>query len=319
MPESLTSRPDRLEVRVKSATWEAPGIVSYELRAPSGSDLPAFTAGAHIDLKLGNGLVRSYSLVNPQSERQRYVIAVQKDRASRGGSQWVHEHLRPGDVIEIAPPSNNFPLDERARKSIFIAGGIGITPIMSMIERLTSLGRDWELIYCARMRAQAAFVAALESRARFNFDEEPGGRMLDIAALVAGAPADAHLYCCGPAPMLAAFEAATAALPRERVHVEYFTAKEAPAADGGFKLVLARSGRELDVPSGKTILDTLLDAGLDVPHSCTQGVCGTCETRVLEGIPDHRDIILTDDERASNRTLMICCSGSKTEKLVLDL
>ena len=318
MPEFSTSRPD-LPVRVKTVTWEAPGIVSYELRPLHGAALPSFTAGAHIDLHLGNALVRSYSLVNSQTERHRYVIAVQKDRASRGGSQWVHDNLRAGDVIEITPPSNNFPLDETAEHSIFIAGGIGITPMMSMIARLSSLGRNWELIYCARTRAQAAFTEALEGKARFNFDEEPGGHMLDIAAVVAAAPPGAHLYCCGPAPMLSAFEAATSGMPRERVHVEYFTANDAPAVEGGFKVVLARSGRELVVPGGKTILDTLLAAGLDVPHSCTQGVCGTCETRVLEGVPDHRDIILTDEERASNKTLMICCSGSKTETLVLDL
>ena len=309
----------RLQVRVKSATWEAPEIVSYELRPVDGGELPAFTAGAHVDLRLGNGLVRSYSLINPQFERHRYVIAVQKDRASRGGSKWMHENLRAGEVIEITAPSNNFPLDESAQKSIFIAGGIGITPIMSMIERLSFLGREWELVYCERTRARAAFAEALEGRARFNFDEDPGGRMLDITTLVATAPENTHFYCCGPAPMLAVFETATTGVPRERVHIEYFTAKEAPAAESGFKVVLAKSGRELDVTAGKTILESLLEAGIDVQHSCTQGVCGTCETRVLEGVPDHRDLILTDQERASNRTLMICCSGSKTERLVLDL
>jgi tetrachlorobenzoquinone reductase len=172
-----------------------------------------------------------------------------------------------------------------------------------------------------RKRDSAAFLISLkkEPRVRFNCDEEPGGKMLDISALVKAAPANAHLYCCGPLPMLEAFEEATKNLPRERVHVEYFTAKEAPAVDGGFKVVLAKSGQELTVPPGKTILDTLSDAGVDVPHSCTQGVCGTCETKVLEGIPEHRDLILTAKERASNTKMMICCSGSKSEKLVLDL
>ena len=143
--------------------------------------------------------------------------------------------------------------------------------------------------------------------------------MLDIAATVGAAPANAHLYCCGPLPMLSAFESATAHLPRERVHVEYFAAKESPAAAGGFKVVLAKSGREVDVPSGKTILEALLDAGLDVPHSCMEGVCGTCEAAVLEGLPDHRDLVLNDAEHAANKTMMICCSGSKTDRLVLDL
>jgi vanillate O-demethylase ferredoxin subunit len=304
---------------VKSATWEAPIITSYDLRPMEGGELPAFTAGAHIDLTLPNGLIRSYSLVNPQTERHRYVIAVQKDRASRGGSKWVHENFHPGDILTINGPRNNFPLNESAEKSILLAGGIGITPILSMSERLAALGRDWELIYCARTRGDAAFVDRLKGNVKFNFDGEPGGKMLDIAAVVRAAPANAHFYCCGPLPMLSAFEAATADLPRERVHVEYFTAKEPPAVGGGFKVVLAKSGKEFIVPPGKTILDTLLDAGLDIPYSCMEGVCGTCETKVLEGTPDHRDLILTEDEHAAGKSMMICCSGSKSEKLVLDL
>jgi len=307
------------QVRIKSATWEAAAITSYELRPAEGTELPPFTAGAHIDLTLPNGLIRSYSLVNRQSERHRYVIAVQKDRASRGGSKWVHENFRVGDLVSINGPRNNFPLEESAERSIFIAGGIGITPILSMMARLTELGREWELIYCARTRAVAAFVDILTGNVRFNFDEEPGGRMLDVGAVVAAAPPNAHLYCCGPLPMLSAFEAATASLPRERVHVEYFTAKEPPAVEGGFRVLLARSGREFVVPAGKTILDTLLDAGLDVPYSCMEGVCGTCETKVLEGVPDHRDLILTEEEHAAGKSMMICCSGAKTERLVLDL
>ena len=309
-----------LRLRIKSASWEAPNIVSYELRSLEGGELPPFTAGAHIDITLPNGLVRSYSLINPQSERHRYVIAVQRDRASRGGSKWVHENFRAGDVITINGPRNNFALDESAQKSLFIAGGIGITPILSMIERLSVLGREWELIYCSRQRSGTAFLELLETKSevRFNFDEEPGGKVLDIAAVLEAA-ADEHLYCCGPRPMLEAFEQATKDLARERVHVEYFTAKEPPAVEGGFKVVLAKSGREFSVPPGKTILDTLLDAGLDIPYSCAQGVCGTCETKVLAGVPDHRDLVLTKGEHAANKVMMICCSGSKSEELVLDL
>jgi vanillate O-demethylase ferredoxin subunit len=310
-----------LNLRIKATTWEAPDVLSYELHALDSGELPPFTAGAHIDLTLSNGLVRSYSLVNPQSERHRYVIAVQKDRASRGGSNWVHEHFRAGDLLTVNGPRNNFALAESAEKSVFIAGGIGITPILSMIERLGAIGRDWELIYCSRTRAGAPFLEVLGAlpRVRFNFDQEPGGRMLDIAGAVRAAPANAHLYCCGPLPMLDAFEEATKDLPRERVHVEYFTAKEQPAVEGGFTVVLAKSKREVAVPPGKTILAALCDAGLDIPHSCTEGICGTCETRVLAGVPDHRDLILTEGERASNKTMMVCCSGSKSEKLVLDL
>lgn len=249
------------------------------------------------------------------------MIAVQKDRASRGGSQWVHDNLHVGDILAVGGPRNNFALHETAEHSMFIAGGIGITPMLSMIDRLTALGRDWELIYCSRSRGGTPFLETLEtqSRVRFNFDEEPGGRMLDIDAVVKAAPASCHLYCCGPVPMLESFETATKQLPRERVHVEYFTAKAPPAIEGGFKVVLAKSRQEVTVPPGKSILDALNDMGLEIPHSCTEGICGTCETRVLEGIPDHRDVILTEAERASNKTMFICCSGSKSDRLVLDL
>jgi tetrachlorobenzoquinone reductase len=309
------------EVWIKSVTWEAPNITSYELYPMDVGELPAFSAGAHIDIKLGNGLIRSYSLVNSQTERHRYVIAVQKDRSSRGGSRWIHENVRPGDVLSIRQPRNNFTLNEDAERSLFIAGGIGITPILSMTDRLSALRRDWELIYCARTAKGAAFRDQLEGRNRvhFHFDEEPGSVKLDLVEVVNAAPRDAHLYCCGPLPMLAAFEIATAGFARERVHVEYFTGTQPAATDGGFQLVLAKSGREFTVAPGKTILATLCEAGLDIPYSCMEGVCGTCETGVLEGMPDHRDLILTEAERAANHTMMICCSGSKSERLVLDL
>jgi len=315
-----------LRVRVHSVTWEAEGIFSYELRDPTGAPLAPFTAGAHIDLNLPTGLVRSYSLTNPQDERHRYVIAVQKDRVSRGGSTWVHDKLRTGDIITISAPRNNFPLAEGAKHSLLIAGGIGVTPLWCMMQRLRSLGRSFELIYCARTPKDAAFRELMEAangtasgKVTFNFDGVPGGKMLDLAAVTGVAPPDTHIYCCGPLPMLEAFEAATKDLPRERVHVEYFTAKDAPAAEGGFTVVLARTGKTFQIAPGKTILETLLDAGLNVASSCLEGVCGTCETRVLEGVPDHRDVVLTESERKASKTMMICCSGSKTDRLVLDL
>jgi vanillate O-demethylase ferredoxin subunit len=310
-----------LQLRVKATTWEAPNILSYDLRAPDGRELPPFTAGAHVDIHLGNGLIRSYSLLNSQAERHRYVIGVQKDAATRGGSKWVHERIRTGELVTISAPRNNFPLVEHATHSILFAGGIGITPIMSMVERLAALGRSWELHYCARTRSNAAFVDRLERRpeVHFNFDGEPGGSVLDLAAIVRSASDQTHFYCCGPLGMLGAFEQATASLAGERVHVEYFSAKEPPAQSGGFTVVLAKSGREIPIPAGKSILDTLLDAGIDIAHSCKEGVCGTCETPVLDGVPDHRDLILTKEEQAANRSMMICCSGAKTERLVLDL
>jgi ferredoxin-NADP reductase len=315
-----------MQVRVKRISFEAEGINSYELVSPGGGDLAAFTAGCHVDLHLPDGMIRSYSLVNDQSERGRYVVAVNKDAATRGGSKFIHEKLRVGDILTISHPKNNFFLQENAAHSVLIAGGIGITPLLSMIGRLEALGRSWELFYVARTRSAAAFLDELNAlrpnvhaNIHVNFDQEPAGRMLDLVAIVKDAPENAHLYCCGPVSMLEAFEAATIDRPADHVHVEYFKAKEKPAVAGGFEVKLARSNRTIAVPAGKSILDALLDAGVAASYACTEGVCGTCETRVIEGMPDHRDLFLSNDEQAANKTMMICCSGSKSPTLVLDL
>jgi len=315
-----------MQVRVRRISYEAENINSYELVAPGGGDLEPFTAGSHIDLHLPNGMIRSYSLLNDQRERNHYVVAVNKDNASRGGSSFIHETMRVGDIITISHPRNNFALQENAAHSVLIAGGIGITPLLSMIRRLEALDRSWELFYAARTRSAAAFLDELNAVRRnvranlhMHFDQETPGRMLDLPAIVNDAPAHAHLYCCGPVPMLEAFEAATAHRPGDHVHVEYFKAKEKPVAEGGFEVKLARSNRTIKVHAGKTILNALLDEGIAASYACTEGVCGTCETRVVEGIPDHRDAFLSKEERAANKTIMICCSGSKSPTLVLDL
>ncbi|MFV3126166.1 PDR/VanB family oxidoreductase [Niveispirillum sp. KHB5.9] len=314
-----------LDIRVMSMSYEADGVLSLDLRPLNGDPLPSFAAGAHIDLHLPNGLIRSYSLSNDQRERHRYVIGVGLDVASRGGSRYVHAEMRPGQVLSISPPRNNFPLEEGAGRSVLFAGGIGVTPMLAMVRRLATLGRDWTLYYCVRQRRNAGFLAELAQLAAdkpdalvLNFDGEPGGKLLDIAAAVRNA-GDAHFYCCGPTPMIKAFEAATTHLPEGRTHVEYFAGVEAPATGGGYVVELARSGKSIPVPEGKTILDVCLDAGVDVPYSCMEGVCGSCETKVLSGEPDHRDLILSPKERASNKTMMICCSGAKSGRLVLDL
>jgi ferredoxin-NADP reductase len=284
--------------------------------------LPPFTAGAHIDLHLRNGFSRSYSLLNAQNERHRYCVAIQNDPVSRGGSRFIHDTVRTGDVLRISPPRNNFALAEQAEYSVLIAGGIGITPIWCMLQRLVELGRPRELFYAVRSRRRAAFVddiLALDGgNVHLHFDDENAGGLIDLDAVVRRAAPGAHLYCCGPLPMLAAFESATSGLPAETVHVEYFAAKE-PAAAGGFEVVLARSGRTVFVPEHSTIIDALLAHGIAAEYSCLEGVCGTCETKVLEGVPDHRDVVLSAQERASNRTMMICCSGSRTSRLVIDL
>jgi ferredoxin-NADP reductase len=311
-----------LSLLVKSITFEAEDIVSLDLRAAAGEALPPFTAGAHIDLDLGNGMSRSYSLCNPQEERHRYVIGVQKDAASRGGSRYIHDGVRPGRVLAASEPRNDFPLVEDAAETVLIAGGIGITPIWCMVQRLHMLGRKWQLYYAVRAHRCAAFLDRLAALGAPGFhlhvDDENNGRVLDVAAVVSRAPG-AQLYCCGPLAMLGAFEQATAGLPLGRVHIEYFTAKEPVVATGGFEVVLAKRGRTIFVPEGMTIIDALRDNGIIAPHSCLEGVCGTCETTVLEGIPDHRDLVLSAKERASNKTMMICCSGCQGDRLVLDL
>lgn len=314
-----------LPVVIRAVTLEGIGILSFELRPVTGEVLPSFTAGSHIDVHLPSGIVRSYSLLNSQEEQHRYVIAVQLDPNSRGGSRAAHE-LRVGQQLTISAPRNNFALSETAGHSVLIAGGIGITPLWSMLQRLQFLGRSWDLFYSARTRAHAAFLEALEAlqpasreRVYLNFDQEPGGRMLDLASLIAGQPPGTHFYCCGPKGMLDAFKGASSGLHPECVHLEYFAGTQEVAREGGFCVQLAKCGLELSVAPGQTILQAVLDAGVDVPYSCQDGVCGSCEVRVLSGVPDHRDLILSADEQERNNRMMICCSGSKSATLVLDL
>jgi vanillate O-demethylase ferredoxin subunit len=324
----MSTNPEpQLQVRVRAVTYEAEGILGFELvPLPPLKELPPFTAGAHIDLHLPGNLGRSYSLLNAPAERHRYVIAVNKDPNSRGGSRYLHETLRAGDILAIGAPRNNFPLDETAAMNVFIAGGIGVTPMMSMIARSQALGTPWRLYYAARARGNAAFLDALNSdhgrrggEVHLHFDQESNGQVLNIGAIVQALPAMAHVYCCGPLPMLDAYEKATATLPPGRVHMEYFTAKETAATTGGYIVELARSGKRVEVRPGQTILDSLKAIDAEPPYSCKEGVCGTCEVRVLEGIPDHRDLVLSKAEKAANDRILVCVSGCKSPKLVLDL
>jgi len=315
-----------LEAFVHTLRYEAQDTISVELRPVTAAEFPAFEPGSHIDLHLPNGMQRSYSLCNSADERHRYVVAVLKDRASRGGSRCVHEQLRIGMRLAISPPRNNFPLQETADHSVLIAGGIGITPLLCMARRLRNLGRSFELMYFARSRASAAFLeelAALEVPLHTHFDDVQGGPP-DLKALLAARPPSAglHLYACGPAPMLDAFERTAAELGHRNAHVERFAAVEHKPAENArstFAVELARSGRRITVQPGQSILDALLAAGVEVDHSCCEGVCGTCETRVIAGELDHRDSILSANERASNKVMMVCVSGCKSESLTLDL
>lgn len=315
-------------VYLHAVTYLARDTSAFEFRPVNGGALAPFTAGAHVDLMLPNGVRRAYSLCNPQGETHRYVVGVKKASPSRGASVYLHEQLRVGAEIEIGEPRNNFPLIETAAHSVLIAGGIGVTPIFGMLQRLAQIGAPWELHYASRTRADGAFLNELRAfgahdplRVRLAFDQEPGGKMLDLAAIVAAAPPKSHFYACGPAPMLEAFELATGGLTAEQRHIERFTGSGEAIRAGGtdFEIVLARSNRRLQVPAGKPILDVLLDEGIDIAFSCMDGVCGSCKVGVLDGIPDHRDVVLSPAERAENKSMMVCCSGAKSEQLVLDL
>ena len=312
---------------MRATTYEAKNILGFEVvPLDPKTALPAFNAGSHIELHLPGGLRRSYSLLNDPIENHRYCIGVNLDAHSRGGSRFMHEQLRTGAVITIGLPRNLFEMDESAPFNVFIAGGIGITPMLSMIARTQALATPWRLHYAARTREHAGFLDVLAAYqgqpgadVQLNFDQEPGGRMLDLNAVIAALPDGAHVYACGPTPLLQAYEKATASLPPERVHREYFAAKEAAATDGSYIVTLARSQRSLQIKPGQSLLDGLIAIGVEPTFSCQQGICGTCEVKVLEGTPDHRDMVLTEAEKAGNDRMMVCCSGAKSAGLVLDL
>ena len=312
----------RLQVRLQSVSYVTRDIQVFEFVSTSGAKLPAATPGAHVDVHLGNGITRSYSLLQAQESPERYLVGVKRDPNSRGGSRYMHEQLRVGALLELSGPRNHFPLVEDAAHTVLIAGGIGITPILCMVERLEALGASFELWYASRSRADLGFLPALArfgKRVRLHVDEE-AGTVLGLGAVVAAAPSGSHFYCCGPAPMLTAYEAATAERAPETVHLERFGASQPVATGGdGFVVQLARSGVELRVPAGATILQVLQENGVAVDSSCEAGICGCCEVVVLEGEVDHRDEVLTASQRASNTSMMVCCSRAKCERLVLDL
>ncbi len=321
--QAETTRHALIDVALADVENVARDTNVYTFRRPDGGKLPAYKPGAHIDIHLPNGLIRQFSLLNPSADPDRYVVAIKLDAASRGGSRYIFDDLKVGDALKISAPRNNFPLVENAGHVVLFAGGIGITPVWCMAQELMAQNRSWEIHYSCRSRADMAFLATIEKlgaeRAHLHFDDEANGQFLDLAAAIAKAPADAHFYCCGPNPMLTAFEAAAASRPKHNVHVEYFTPKAEAATSGGFWVELARSGEEYYIPEGKKILEVLYEAGIDVDYSCELGICGECVTRVISGIPEHRDSVLSEEEQASNEKVMICCAGCKSERLVLDM
>jgi vanillate O-demethylase ferredoxin subunit len=312
---------------VVSMQIEARDVVSIKLRPLDGSVFPPVDPGSHVDIVLPNGLSRSYSLSNGPEDVGQYRLTVARDPASRGGSSYVLDHLRVGDRVELSAPRNNFEIAGNGYYSLFIAGGIGVTPFIPMVARLNGQGLPWRMHYCVRTRDRAALVDELIILARdgagallMNFDEEPGGTMLDLRAVIADAPKSANLYCCGPIGMLNAYRehAKAAGFPDEQIHFEYFSSDIEKAAAGGFTVVCERSGKTVLVERGQTILKALAAAGVSVPSSCEEGICGSCETRVISGDPDHRDMILSAKEREEGKKIIICCSGAKSSRLVLD-
>ncbi len=313
-----------IPVKVLARHEEAEGIYSYELARTDGAPLPAFSAGSHIDVHLPGAIVRQYSLYNNDQETHRYRIAVLRDPASRGGSIAMHDQVKTGDTLTISAPRNHFPLVS-SPFSLLLAGGIGITPLLCMAQRLAATDRDFRLHYCTRSLSRTALkdsVAALGDRARLHLDDGDASQKLDLPKALAAAPAGTRLYVCGPAGFIdfVVNTAKAAGWPTDHLHMEYFgAAPQDTTGDRAFEVRIASTGKTYTIAADKTVLAALQEQGVDVLASCEQGVCGTCLTRVLEGECDHRDMYLTDDEKARNDQFLPCCSRAKSPLLVLDL
>jgi ferredoxin-NADP reductase len=309
-----------LHVVVTAREPVADGVLSLVLEHPRGVALPPWEPGAHVELHLPNGLVRQYSLCGDVGEPS-WRVGVLREPASRGGSAWLHDELAVGAELRTSPPRNNFPLT-KAEEYVFIAGGIGVTPLLPMIAAVEADGLPWTLAYGGRTTSSMAFLdrlAAHGDRVRLTAQDTDG--LIDLDTLL-GAPRDGVVvYCCGPEPLLAAVESRCAAWPSGTLHVERFKPKEG-VLDGestAFEVELAESGVTVTVDAEQSIVDAVEAAGIDVASSCLEGTCGTCETPVLEGTPDHRDSYLTEEEQAAGDVMMICCSRSRGPRLVLDL
>lgn len=315
-----------LSVLVQRRLVEAEDICSFELVCADGALLPAFTAGAHIDVHMGASLIRQYSLCNDPSEQHRYCIAVLREQQSRGGSLAMHEMIQEGQILTIGSPRNHFPLVP-AKHNLLIAGGIGITPILAMVKKLHGEGSTFEMHYCGRSALRMAFIheltkSSFKDAVHVHVDDGKGYDQFDANAVLSAPQPETHLYVCGPGGFMNhVLETAKAfGWPDSQLHREYFAASPADTSDdGSFEVKLAKSGQCIEVPAKKTVLEVLLEQGLDIPYSCESGVCGTCLTGVIEGAPDHRDSFLTDAERQVGDQFLPCCSRSKSPVLVLDI
>ncbi|GAB7545948.1 PDR/VanB family oxidoreductase [Cupriavidus sp. 8B] len=316
-----------LQVKVTAKTLLAEGIAGYELTPVTGATLPAFEAGSHIDVHLSGGLVRQYSLYELPTEHSGYRIGVLREPESRGGSATLVDTIGEGDMLSISPPRNHFALHGEKTSSVLFAGGIGITPILCMAQQLARDGRPFEMHYCGRTLSRMAFVDRLQAedfrdQVRVHVDDAAPEQQLD-ARFAIGAPSpDKHLYVCGPAGFMNHILQTASELgwDEEHLHREYFAAAPIDhTADSPFEIEIKSSGKVIKVAADQSAAHALLDAGFDLPLSCEQGVCGTCMTKVLSGIPDHRDLYLTSDEHERNDCFMPCCSRAKTPRLLVDL
>lgn len=316
-----------IAVRVARKTVEAEGVAGFRLVAADGQRLPAFAPGAHIEVFLPGGLVRPYSLCNACAQDDHYEIGVLRDAGSRGGSLAMHDAVHEGAVLRISAPRNHFPLDERATHSLLLAGGIGVTPLLSMAQRLAALGAGFALHCCSRTAARAPYRRRLQDsgfadRVFFHHDDGPPAQQLDVASTIGQPAPGKHLYVCGPQGFLEAVRSTARSLQwaDAHVHFEYFSGA-APSADGqgSFEVELRSSGRVVRVPESLSVVDALAAEGICIPVSCAQGVCGTCLTRVLAGDIAHNDLYLTPAEQAANDQFLPCCSRARSARLVLDL
>lgn len=334
--ERLVLEPDRklpkekplnlLEVEVVEVRDETPAIKAVVLAPVDGATLPGFEAGAHVDIMTETGLRRSYSLAGDTTDTSRWLLGIQREVNGRGGSAWIHEAVRPGMRLRLTPPANNFPLAEKARRHVLIAGGIGITPILAMARRLNALGATYELHYAARSPEMMAFAnevrAVAGDRAQFYFDGGDPRRGVPLASLLENHAEGDHVYVCGPAGMIEATRTAARHWPEEAVHFELFTPPPANPAwnNEPFEIVLSRRRLTLTVPANQSILETIRAAGVAMDSSCEQGVCGTCEVRVLSGAVEHRDTLLSEEAKAGGDVMLTCISRARPgEKLILDL
>ncbi|WP_340053215.1 PDR/VanB family oxidoreductase [Pseudomonas sp. JAI120] len=317
-----------IEAIVVSRRLEAEDIFSYELARKDGEPLPSFAAGAHIDVEIRPGLIRQYSLCTPAKHPHRYMIGVLKDPGSRGGSLGMHNNVQEGSTLLISEPRLLFPLERSARRSLLFAGGIGITPILSMAERLAQGSTDFTLHYCARSQSRMAFRERLldssfACRTHLHFDDESDEQKLDALKAIGEPEADVHLYVCGPTGFMEHIIETARSLGWDEAHIhrEYFSAPQitSPIQDDRFEVTIASTGQVFEIPAGVACVQVLNEAGLNVPVSCEQGVCGTCVVRVLDGMPEHRDLFLTEAEHAKNDQFTPCCSRSKGGSLLLDL